>query len=178
VVFSKTSFGDDSLKFLGHIASRDGIRVNPAKVDAVTKLPSPTNRTSVRSFIARCSYYRKFVPGFAAIARPLYLLCGKMTPFKWTEEAESAFQHLKELLTQSPVLAFPMDDAPTSISIHTNASDVGLGAVLYQMQDGVKKVLEYASRALSPSERNYGVPQKEMKSVVWAVDLFRPCVYG
>ena len=91
--------------------------------------------TQLRSFLGICSYYRRFIPSFADIARPLHQLLEAGQHFEWTLEAERAFQQLKKKLTEAPVLGYPLPDAPFII----DASNYAIGAVLSQCQDGKKR---------------------------------------
>ena len=91
--------------FLGHIVSAEGIKVDPAKIDAVSAWMTPTNVKEVRSFLGLAGYYRRFVEGFSVIARPLTSLLRKTTRFVWSEQCRQSFEELKRRLTSAPVLA-------------------------------------------------------------------------
>ena len=119
---------------MGHIIARDGIYVNPAKSEAVSKWPIPRRVKDVRSFIGLASYYRRFIPGFATVAAPLTQIYRdpKNTLVEWTPERQKAFDTLKAALTSAPVLAYPGRSDPFFLS--TDASDDGIGAVLEQEQ--------------------------------------------
>ena len=149
--------------------SEDGISCNPVKVQSVQLWPRPDNMKELRSFLGFASYYRKFVQGFSLIAKPLTALLQGYTkagpdnrlridraairrPFcdAWTAECEDAFQALKNRLVQAPVLAIADPQLP--YELHTDVSGSGLGAALYQKQDGVLRPVAYASRSLSVSE--------------------------
>jgi hypothetical protein len=137
---SKCEFLLDKVTFLGHVSSREGISIDPNKVEAVVKWERPTNVTEVRSFLGLADYYRQFVEGFSRLAMPLTLLTQKNVKFEWTEECERSFQELKSRLTSVPILIIP-----TSIGgfvVFNDASRKGLGCVL--MQNG--KVMAYALR--------------------------------
>ena len=139
--------------------------------------PVPNDVKSLRSFLGLASYYRRFVPGFAKVAGPLHALTKKDSPFIWGPECQAAFAELKQLLTSSPVLAFP--DFTRGFILETDASGAGLGAVLAQEQsDGSVRPIAYASRSLLKHERNYGVTELEGLGVVWAAKHFRPYLYG
>ena len=138
--------------FLGHIVSSDGVSTDPAKVAAVLDWPTPMTPKHVRAFLGLCSYYRRFVKGFADIAKPLYKLTEKGSQFVWSEACESASKLLKAKLTSTPVLAYPTSEDP--FILDTNAS---VGAVLSQVRDGQEKVVAYYNRSSTKQERNYCV---------------------
>ncbi|CAG8616410.1 3821_t:CDS:2, partial [Dentiscutata heterogama] len=94
-----------SINFLGHIVGKEGIRPDETKVAKVKNFPIPTNLRQLRGFIGLASYYRRFIPGFASIAKPLHKLLEKDTPYSWGPEQEKAFQALKVCLTTAPVLS-------------------------------------------------------------------------
>jgi len=152
------------IKFLGSIVSKEGIAPDPAKVEAVVSWPIPTSLTEIRSFTALAAYYREFVKGFAAIAKPLFELTQKDRPFVWTSRQQNAFEQLKKCLTEAPVLTAPLECG--QYFLDTDASDTALGAVLQQMQNGELKVIAYASRVLTRSERSYSVSKREQLAVV------------
>ena len=132
---------------------------------------------SLRSFLGLASYYRRFVMGFSSVANPLFTLTKKDVDFVWSEACEAAFHQLKKLLTEAPVLAFPEFDR--GFLLETDASGIGLGAVLAQKQDdGTVRPVAYVSRTLQPHERNYGVTELEALGVVWVVRHFRHYLYG
>ena len=164
------------VSYLGHIVSADGVRTDPAKIQRVKDWPVLTSVREVRSFLGLASYYRRFVPGFAELARPLHKLTEAGRPFHWSEECERAFEDLKARLVSSPILAYP--SAVDQFILDTDASDFGIGAVLSQQQDGAERVVAYASRSLTKAERNYCVTRKEMLAVVHFVRYFRPYLYG
>ncbi len=164
------------VEYLGHIISATGIRTDPKKIDAVKQWPTPRNLTELRSFVGLCSYYRKFIKGFANIAKPLHKLTEKSQTFKWTDECERAFETLKQKLIESPTMAHP--DFSKPFVLDTDASDLGIGAVLSQNIDGQERVIAYASRTLSKSERRYCVTRKELLALVNFVKYFRHYLYG
>ena len=165
------------MEYLGHVLTPDGLKPNPALVSAVREFPVPTCLKELRRFLGLASYYRRFIPKFASIAQSLHHLTCKDVPFIWTEAATSAFQELKERLTTSPVLAYPSFDQ--DLVLETDASISGLGAVLAQVQsDGKLHPIAYASRSLSPPEKNYSVTELETLAVVWAMSNFHYYLYG
>lgn len=162
--------------YLGHVISEQGVSVSPSKISAIREWPIPENATDVRSFLGTASYYRRFVRDFASIAAPLHRLTEKGALFVWTPEHQSAFESLKTALSTTPVLRFPVPDAPYVLD--TDASLNGIGAVLSQVIDGEEYVLGYASRTLDKAQRNYCVTRRELLAVVHFVRHFRPYLYG
>ena len=157
---SKCEFFKLRVAYLGHIVSKDGIETGPTKIEAIKNWPILKTVTEVRSFLGFTNYYCKFVPKYAQIAKPINQLVSrenagkKKAPVGWTNECQTAFEHLKCLCSQTPILAYVNYEKP--FKLHTNASESGLGAVLYQKQeDDTECVIAYASRTLSKSKRNY-----------------------
>jgi len=161
---------------LGHVISEAGVEVQRKKVEVVKKWPQPRNLQDVRSFLGLCGYYRRFIDGFADLAAPLYDLTKKDVRFHWSEPQKAAFENLKERLTSAPVLAMPADDG--QYLLDTDASDLGLGAVLSQIQDGEERVIAYASRTLSKSEKNYETTRKELLAVIYGLKQYRQYLLG
>lgn len=172
----KCRFASQELTVLGHLVCPDGIRPDPKKTNAVTKFPRPTTIKAVRSFLGLCSYFRRFVKHFATKARPLHDLLKKGAIFRWEDEHETSFNCLKSALTSSPVLQHFDPEAP--VEIHTDASGTGLGAVLTQRPDDAEHPVAFASRCMSAPEQNYSVTEQECLAVVWAINKFRPYLYG
>ena len=162
--------------FLGHVVSADGIECDPDKTAAIAEWPRPTNIQEVRTFCGLASYYRTFVPGFAGIARPLHELTRKNATFQWSDACERSFIELKRLLASPPILVAPRDEG--TYVLDTDASDQALGVVLQQEQDGVLRVIAYASRALSDVERRYCITRKELLGVVYGLKKFRQHLLG
>ncbi|GKC74231.1 putative reverse transcriptase domain-containing protein [Tanacetum coccineum] len=157
--FSKCEFWLSKVAFLGHIVSAEGITMDPAKVEAITKWPRPTSVTEVRSFLGLAGYYRRFVEGFSRLALPLTKLMRKGEKFVWNEEREKSFEELKQRLVSAPILTLPSGSG--GFQIYSDASKKGLGCVL--MQHG--KVIAYASRQLKPYEVNYPTHDLELAAV-------------
>ncbi len=162
--------------FLGHLISSQGIKVDGEKTQALESWPAPTNVKELRQVLGFMSYYRRFVSGFAQLARPLHALVGKGgkgnidVPLNWTTECQTAFDELKQCLMSPPVLAYP--DFSQSFILPTDGSLHGLGAVLSQRQEGAERVIAYASRGLRGSEKNdqnYSAFKLELLALKWAV---------
>ena len=169
---NKCDFWLKKVSFLGHILSAEGIRVDPAKIEAVVNWKSPQNVTEVRSFLGLAGYYRRFVRGFSVIASPLTKLLRKGIKFEWTDKCQNSFEQLKGMLVEAPVLTQPISGK--EYTLYSDASGIGLGCVL--MQDG--KVVAYASRQLKPHEQNYPTHDLELAAVVFALKIWRHYLYG
>lgn len=163
--------------FLGHEVSEQGIATDPAKVDTVKDWPKPTSVTEVRQFVGLASYYRKFIPNFATICKPLHKLTEKTSSFIWSDQCQNAFDNIKQLLTSAPVLSYPLLQGQPFI-IDCDASNVGVGSVLSQVQNGEEKVISFFSKCLSRSERQYCTTRKELLAVVVAVKHFHHYLFG
>jgi transposase InsO family protein len=162
--------------YLGHIVSSQGIEPDPKKISAVKDWKAPTTVTEARSFLGFCSYYRRFMPDFAAVSQPLIKLTEKTTDFVWGEAQETAFEALKEKLVSAPILGFP--DPDLSFTLDTDASDHGIGAVLSQVVNGQEVVIAYGSRVLTKPERRYCVTRRELLAVVHFTRVFRHYLLG
>ena len=132
-----------------------------------TGLASPSGPARMRSFVGLCSYYRRHIQGFTELAAPLYELASKGTEFEWTDRRHEAFGQLKNALTSAPILGFPREDGLWYLD--TDASDVGTGAVLSQVQDEEERVIAYVSKSLEGSEQRYCTARKELLAVVRAL---------
>ncbi len=170
--FKKCEFWLRQVSFLGHVVSKDGILVDPVKIEAVRDWPRPKSATEVRSFLGLARYYRRFVEGFAKISTPLTELTRKNCKFVWTDKCEGSFQELKQRLITAPVLTLPKSDE--KFVIYCDASKQGLGCVL--MQSG--KVIAYASRQLKEYEQRYPTHDIELAAVVFALKVWRHYLYG
>ena len=173
---SKCVWFSKKTEFLGHIVSEKGIECDPKKIEAVTEWPEPTSATQVRAFIGFASYYRKFIPQFSNICYPLTRLTQKDAPFDWSDECQAAFDLLKQLLTTAPILSYPVNKG--KYILDTDASNVAMGAVLSQVQDGEEKVIAYASKTFDQAERNYCTTKRELLAVVNFAQHFKHYLLG
>ena len=165
------------MDFLGHVITLQGLKTSLRHITAITDFPVPRSVTEVRQFMGLASYYRRFVKNFAQIAQPLHALTRKGALFAWSESCKEAFEELKRQLTEAPILAYPAFGR--DFTLETDASNRGLGAVLSQYQEDKKlHPVAFASRALSPAERNYSITDLETLAVVWSVSHFRIYLYG
>ena len=148
---SKCQFIRKEVQYLGHVITPLGLMTNLRLVSAVSTFPVPRNVRETRQFLGLSSYYQRFIPLFAKIARPLHQLTKKNAHFEWTSACQEVFQVLKEKLCEAPVLAYP--SFQNDFVLETDASVEGIGAVLSQFQeDGCRHPVAFASRSLSASE--------------------------
>ena len=183
---SKCDFFKKEIKYLGHVVSEKGVSTNPDKIKAVTEWPQPITVTEVRSFLGFVSYYRRLYQTFLKWLSPstsYYKTWRELrvrkrnSRFIGGPEQQEAFETLQGLCTESPALAYADFKAP--FILHTDVSGDGLGAMLYQVQEGKQRVIAYASRSLSRSERNYPVHKLEFLALKWAItDKFHEYLYG
>ncbi|CAF5042976.1 unnamed protein product, partial [Rotaria magnacalcarata] len=180
---SKCQFCKTKLRYLGHVVSQTGIEPDPEKIRAVRDYLVPTRLKEVRTFLGLTSYYRRFIKNYAAIAEPLISLTRNSDnkPFQWTSLCQQAFDHLRHLLIEAPIIAYPQFDK--TFILQLDASDFGLSAILAQKlvdDDGVQRehVIGYASRTLTSSERKFSPTERECLAIVYGCSHFRPYLEG
>ena len=144
---------------LGHIISSRGIEVDKEKIELISKLPSPTNVKTVRQFLGHEGFYRRFIKDFSKIAKPLYKLLEKDAKFVWEKECQESFEELKSYLTTAPIVRAPNWQLP--FEVMCDASDLAIGAVLGQREDGKPHVVYSASKTLNEAQRNYTTTEKD-----------------
>ena len=168
---SKCEFEKTEVKFLGLMISHGGIRVSDDRIRAILEEKPPRTKRGVQRFLGMANVYRRFIEGFARIAKPLHELTADK-PFVWGDAQQTAFEELKARLVTHPVLA-TVADAGT-LRVETDASDVATGAVLSQKQsDGTWRPIGYASKLLNPAERNYTTYDKELLAIMRALEEWR-----
>ncbi|KAL0284755.1 UNVERIFIED_CONTAM: Retrovirus-related Pol polyprotein from transposon [Sesamum radiatum] len=157
----------EEIAFLGHVVSKEGVQLDPAKVRAILEWRPLKNVSEVRSFLGLVGYYRRFVKDFSVVAKPLTNLLKKNAPFNWNDRCTQSFEELKKRLTSIPILTLPSGDG--GYVVYTDASRQGLRCVL--MQHG--KVITYASRQLRPREMNYPTHDLKLAAIVHALKIWR-----
>ncbi|XP_024120340.2 uncharacterized protein LOC112141437 [Oryzias melastigma] len=199
----KCVFFQTSVRYLGHVVSRQGVETDPEKISALKTWPVPQTLRELKSFLGFSGYYRRFVKGYSNIVKPLHNLTSGYPPLhkksrakqakgekadqyhdpkspfgkRWTPTCQQAFDAVIQSLTTAPVLAFADPQKP--YILHTDASTTGLGAVLYQEQEGQLRVIGYASRGLSRSESRYPAHKLEFLALKWSVtEKFSDYLYG
>ena len=177
VKLKKCRFGGQEVSYLGHVIGGGRLLADPTKLQAVRDYPRPVTKRDVRAFLGLVGYYRRFIPHFATVAAPLTDLTCKcrLQHVTWNAETEIAFQKLKDLLVETPVLG--VADPSRSYVLQCDASERGLGAVLSQAdRQGDEHPIAYASRKLLPRETKYSTIEKN----VWpsALKFFHIYLYG
>lgn len=175
----KCQFCRSSLSFLGFVVDQQGLRTDPSKVSAILNFPTPRNTTEIKRVNGLISYYRRFIKDYARLSAPITSLLkgrGKGRTIQWTPEAENSFQEIKRRIATAPVLASP--DFSKDFLIQTDASDVAVGAVLFQEFEGKEHPIAFASRTLTASERKYSATERELIGVIFGIEHFRGYVEG
>lgn len=164
--------------YLGHVLGHGVIRPQVGKVEAIKQAERPVTKKQVRSFLGLVGWYRRFIPNFSEKAVALTELTKKNKPNKlnWTADCERAFMDLKDALCEKSVLQSPEFDQV--FTVQTDASQVGLGAVLLQGEQGHLRPIAFVSRKLLPRETRYSTVEKECLAVKWALDSFRYYLMG
>ena len=168
----KAQLKQTEVTFLGHKIGTDGIKVDPRKVEAITLMEAPVDVPGVKRFCGMVQYLARFLPNLADEVKPLRTLTKKDVEWRWTKECQNAFDSMKRKVTQTPVLGY--FNPKQELVLQVDSSDYGLGAAL--LQEG--KPLEYASRSLTPAERNWAQMEKELLAVVFGLTRFHQYTYG
>lgn len=173
----KCTFFANSVTYLGFIISKRGVHTCPDKIDAIKNVAAPTNVSELRSFLGLVMYYAKFVPNISTILAPLYALLRKEVKYEWSAECTRAFEKVKSLLVSSDVLAHYSPALPLVLT--TDASGVGVGAVISQLQPGgAERPVAYASRVLNAAEKAYSQIEREALAIIYGVRKFHQYLYG
>lgn len=172
---AKCVFARKSVLYLGHLISDKGIQPDPDKLTAIKNFPVPKNADESKRFVAFANYYRKFVKNFSIIAAPLNKLQKKGAIFEWTPKCQEAFEIIIRSLSNPEILDYPDFSNNNIFVLTTDASRVGLGAVLSNSNG---RPVAFASRTLNKAESNYSTTEIELLAVVWAVKHFRPYLFG
>lgn len=172
----KCTFACESVRYLGHVITKSGITPDPEKIAAIRDMKPPSNIKQLLTFVQTCSWFRRFIDGFAEVSRPLTSLLKKNIRFQWGPAQQIAFERLKIFLTTSPILR--QADPSLPYILKTDASAYALGAVLMQGEGPDERPVEYASRLLTASEKNYCTTEREALAVVWSVNKFRGYLEG
>ncbi|XP_014665126.1 PREDICTED: uncharacterized protein K02A2.6-like, partial [Priapulus caudatus] len=162
----------EELTFMGHRISKDGLQVDDEKVRAVMAMKPPTNMDGLRRFLGLVNYMAKFLPNLTEVVQPLRNLMKKDVPWTWSATQDQAFLRVKEMVSNTPVLAFY--DPTKDLVLENDASEYGVGSVL--LQDG--RPVAFASRSLTDTETRYAQIEKEMLAVAFGLEKFHYYTYG
>ena len=161
-----------SISFLGHKITKNGLKIDEKKVEAITRMESPTDPAAVQRLQGMVTYLARFLPRLSEVMEPIRKLTHKDVEWEWKEEQENAMNEIKKLVTTAPVLAYY--DPRKTLTIQCDASKSGLGAAL--MQDG--QPIAFASRALTNTEQRYAQIEKEALAIVFALEKFHQYTFG
>jgi hypothetical protein len=173
---AKCAFFKESVEYLGHIISAQGIATDPKKVETVQNWPPPTNLKDVQSFLGLCNYYHRFIQDYSKIATPLTDLTHKDTPYHWTTQTQEAFDQLKACMMSAPVLCIPDPEYPFTVT--TDASDFAVGAILSQDQGQGPQPVAFTSHKMNIHEKNYATHEKETLAVMHALKKWQVYLEG
>ncbi|XP_065075471.1 uncharacterized protein K02A2.6-like [Ochlerotatus camptorhynchus] len=173
----KCRFALSQIKFLGHIVDKDGIRPDPSKTEAISKMQSPKDVQQLRSYLGAVNYYGRFVKQMKQLRAPLDSLLKKNARWNWTKDCQKSFEQLKAILLSDLLLTHC--DPSKEIVVAADASKYGLGAVImHRFTTGEVTAIAHASRSLTPAEMNYGQVEKEAVALIFAVTRFHKMLYG
>lgn len=171
---NKCAFGLSEIKYVGHIFSADGVKADPSKIEAITKMPTPNDSSELHRLLGMITYLGKFIPNLSDNTALLRNLLQKDSIWTWTEEHTKQFKQLQDLVTSSPVLHY-FDPKLTS-KVSVDASKSGLGTVRRHGENW--HPIAYTSRSMNSSERNYAQIEKETLAIVFGCERFNEYVYG
>ncbi|KAJ0180587.1 hypothetical protein K1T71_003991 [Dendrolimus kikuchii] len=173
---NKCCFFADSVTYLGFVIDKQGVHTCPNKILAIKKVTVPSNVSELRSFLGLVMYYAKFVPNLSTILAPLYRLLQKDVKYEWDHLCDVAFNRIKDVLISSEVLAHYSPELPLILT--TDASSVGVGAVISHVTSEGERPIAYASRVLNSAEKSYSQIEKEALAIIYGVKKFHQYLYG
>ena len=173
----KCEFLGKEVSYLGLVIGQTGVRPDEKRITAVKEYPEPRTTKELKGFLGLAGYYRRFIPNFSKIAKPLTELLKKNAPYVWNDKTNEAFISLKASLTTEPLLQYPEYSRP--FILNTDASNDAIGDALSKGSIGKDPPIAYASRTLDNAERNYPTVEKELLATVWGCRYFRQyCTVG
>jgi transposase InsO family protein len=173
---SKCEIGVSEVEYLGHRVNKDGLQCTSEKVEAIHNAPKPQNVSELRTYLGMVTYYQKFIPNLADKFAPLYKLLRDDSEWEWTVECDKAIEEVKKCLTGDSVLVHY--DGKLPITLATDASPHGIGAVISHVIDGQERPIAFASKTLAAAERNYPQIEREALGIIYGVKKFHKYLYG
>jgi ribonuclease HI len=171
----KSHFAMQEGKLLGHIVSKDGIRIDPKRIEAIQTISIPRNVKEIQSFLGTINFLRRFIPNFAEIVKLITGMLKKDSRVNWTTEAKASFEHIKKVISEAPVLTSP--DYLKDFLIFSFASEHTIAAVLLQKDDeGFERPIAFFSKSLRDAELKYDIIEKQAYAMVKALKAFRTYV--
>ena len=165
----KCHIGLSQIEYVGHVVNSGGVTMSQARREALMKIPTPTTRETLHSWIGFANFFREFVQDFSSMSKPLTGLLSKKNEFKWTEEHQTAFEKLRDACANCPLLAFV--DYTKELYLRTDASKVGIGGMLFQY-DNNKKVLpiSFVSKSFDKTQMNWSTIEQEAYAIYYCVN--------
>ena len=164
---SKCSFFSKEIQYLGHILSARGIQPLPTKTHTIQHMQPPSTPKQIRTFLGLVGYYRKFMKGFAKIAKPLTLLTRQQVKFDWTPEHHTTFLNLKEAIVQAPILHYP--NPKKKYTVYTDALDDACGAQLLQEHNGTEFPVAFVSHTFAETQWKWSTSEQEAYGIYYAI---------
>jgi hypothetical protein len=171
----KCEFEKTETKYLGMIIGNGQICMDPTKVQAISEWPNPKNKKELQQFLGFMNFYRRFIEGYSKVVKPLTKLTGN-EPWTWQQEQQESFNELRKRVCSNPILVIPIDNAP--YQLEADASDYAIGGILSQKINNKWHPVAYMSKALSETERNYEIYDKEMLAIMLALEEWRQYLMG
>ena len=169
-------FLSKEIQYLGHILSTTGIRPLPAKTHTIQHMQPPTTPKQVRAFLCLVGYYRKFIKGFAKIAKPFTLLTRQQVKCDWTPKDQTAFLHLKEAIVQSSILHYP--NLEKRYIVYTDTSDVACRAQLSQEHNGTEFPVAFLSHTFTETQQKRSTTEEEAYGIYYTITKWNYYLQG
>ena len=174
----KCQFLQNSLEFYGHVFSKDGMKPNPKKVEAIVKAIQPENQKALRSFLGLANYLKAFIPDYSTMTYPLRSLLKNDADYEWSNKCEEAFTKLKTTISSDTCITY--FDNRKDTFLFTDASPYGISAIVLQKSPSEKnaKIVSFSSRALTKTEMNYAQIERECLALVYGCERNRLYLLG
>lgn len=177
----KCEYNKEEIAILGHLVGSEGVRVDPKRVESILNMKIPTTRKELESLLGMINYCSKFITGVSKDTVYLYSLLKSDSGFDWRKAASNkefieAIDRIKATLGNTKTLALPREHGKYILT--TDASDIGISAILSQIQDGEEKIISYYAKSHNKAEKNYSTTEKELLAIIKAVQNFRPYIWG